>query len=296
LRKDLNLNNKKNQKEILDQYLDSLEKIKNYSPNTIKSYKNDILQYLDEEVVLGEFSKYLKICSKKGFSKTTINRKITSIKTFLIWCIEKNYLESTSLKSVKNLKAEKKLPNVLTANYINELLDSLPSKDPKDIRDKAILELMYSSGLRVSEVSNLSIKDVKDNKSIKVLGKGNKERVLPITSRAYDVINKYIEHSRTIFVNEKSDSFLFLGVRGGQLSDREIRRIVKLRVGTFPHSLRHTFATHLLDGGADLRIVQELLGHNDPSTTQIYTHVSKKQMKKKYKQSHPRGWLILHWY
>jgi len=289
LRKDLNLNNKKNQKEILDQYLDSLEKIKNYSPNTIKSYKNDILQYLDEEVVLGEFSKYLKICSKKGFSKTTINRKITSIKTFLIWCIEKNYLESTSLKSVKNLKAEKKLPNVLTANYINELLDSLPSKDPKDIRDKAILELMYSSGLRVSEVSNLSIKDVKDNKSIKVMGKGNKERVLPITSRAYDVINKYIEHSRTIFVNEKSDSFLFLGVRGGQLSDREIRRIVKLRVGTFPHSLRHTFATHLLDGGADLRIVQELLGHNDPSTTQIYTHVSKKQMKKKYKQSHPRG-------
>ena len=289
MRKDLNLNNKKNQKEILDQYLDSLEKIKNYSPNTIKSYKNDILQYLDEEVVLGEFSKYLKICSKKGFSKTTINRKITSIKTFLIWCIEKNYLESTSLKSVKNLKAEKKLPNVLTANYINELLDSLPSKDPKDIRDKAILELMYSSGLRVSEVSNLSIKDVKDNKSIKVLGKGNKERVLPITSRAYEVINKYIEHSRTIFVNEKSDSFLFLGVRGGQLSDREIRRIVKLRVGTFPHSLRHTFATHLLDGGADLRIVQELLGHNDPSTTQIYTHVSKKQMKKKYKQSHPRG-------
>tara|TARA_B100000579_G_scaffold255399_1_gene210269 strand:- start:24 stop:881 length:858 start_codon:yes stop_codon:yes gene_type:complete len=285
----LNLNNKKNQKEILDQYLDSLEKIKNYSPNTIKSYKNDILQYLDEEIVLGEFSKYLKICSKKGFSKTTINRKITSIKTFLIWCIEKNYLESTSLKSVKNLKAEKKLPNVLTANYINELLDNLPIKDPKDIRDKAILELMYSSGLRVSEVSNLSIKDIKNNKSIKVLGKGNKERVLPITSRAYDVINKYIENSRTIFVNEKSDSFLFLGVRGGQLSDREIRRIVKLRVGTFPHSLRHTFATHLLDGGADLRIVQELLGHNDPSTTQIYTHVSKKQMKKKYKQSHPRG-------
>ena len=285
----MNLNNKINQKEILDQYLESLEKIKNYSPNTIKSYKNDILQYLSEEVVLGEFSKYLKICSNKGFSKTTINRKITSIKTFLIWCIEKNYLDSTALKSVKNLKAEKKLPNVLTANYINELLDGLPSKYPKDLRDKAILELMYSSGLRVSEVSNLSIKDFKKNKSIKVLGKGNKERVLPVTSRAFDVINKYIEHSRNIFVNEKSESFLFLGVRGGQLSDREIRRIVKLRVGTFPHSLRHTFATHLLDGGADLRIVQELLGHNDPSTTQIYTHVSKKQMKKKYEQSHPRG-------
>ena len=285
----MNLNNKNDQVEILNQYLDSLAKIKNYSPNTVKSYKNDILQYLKEEIVLGEFAKFLKICSKKEYSKSTINRKITSIKTFLNWCIEKNYLNSSALKSVKNLKNEKKLPNVLTANYINELLDGLPTSDAKGLRDKAILEIMYSSGLRVSEVSNLKLKNFKKNKSIKVLGKGNKERVLPITDRAYDSVNKYIENSRNIFVNEKSKSYLFLGIRGGQLSDREIRRIVKLRAGTFPHSLRHTFATHLLDGGADLRIVQELLGHNDPSTTQIYTHVSKKQMKKKYEQSHPRG-------
>ena len=156
-------------------------------------------------------------------------------------------------------------------------------------RDKAILELMYSSGLRVSEVSDLTLNDIKKNRSVKVIGKGNKERVLPLTSRAYEAINSYIKYSRKIFINQKSYSYIFLGVRGGKLSDREIRRIVKLRVGTFPHSLRHTFATHLLDGGADLRIVQELLGHNDPSTTQIYTHVSKKQMKKKYEQSHPRG-------
>ena len=285
----MNLNNESDQLEILNQYLDSLEKIKNYSPNTIKSYRNDILQYLNEEITVGEFSKYLKICSKKEYSKSTINRKITSIKTFLKWCIERNYLDSTAVKSVKNLKNEKKLPNVLTANYINELLDGLSTIDSKGLRDKAVLELMYSSGLRVSEVSNLTIKDIKKNKSIKILGKGNKERILPITSRAYDAINKYIKHSRNVFVNEKSNTYLFLGIRGGQLSDREIRRIVKLRVGTFPHSLRHTFATHLLDGGADLRIVQELLGHDDPSTTQIYTHVSKKQMKKKYEQSHPRG-------
>ena len=285
----MNLNNKIHQKEILNIYLNSIEKINNYSVNTIKSYRNDILQYLNEDVELGEFSQFLKICSKKNYTKSTINRKITSIQSFLRWCIEKNYLENSALKTISSLKADKKLPNVLTANYINELLDGLPTTDAKDIRDKAILELMYSSGLRVSEVSNLNLKDIKKDKSIKVLGKGNKERVLPITKRAYEFINKYIEHSRDSFVNEKSYSYLFLGVRGGQLSDREIRRIVKLRVGTFPHSLRHTFATHLLDGGADLRIVQELLGHNDPSTTQIYTHVSKKQMKKKYKQSHPRG-------
>jgi len=289
LRKDLNLNNKNNQEEILNQYLDSLQKIKNYSPNTIKSYKNDIQQYLNEDITLGEFAKYLKICSKKEYTKSTINRKITSIKTFLNWCIEKKYFDNTALKSVRSLKNEKKLPNILSANYINELLDELPIKDDKDIRDKAILEPMYSSGLRVSEVSDLTLNDIKKNRSIKVIGKGNKERVLPLTSRAYEAINSYIKYSRKIFINQKSYSYIFLGVRGGKLSDREIRRIVKLRVGTFPHSLRHTFATHLLDGGADLRIVQELLGHNDPSTTQIYTHVSKKQMKKKYEQSHPRG-------
>ena len=285
----MNLNNKNDQVEILNQYLDSLEKIKNYSPNTVKSYKNDIQQYLNEDIILGEFAKYLKICSKKEYTKSTINRKITSINTFLNWCIEKKYFDITALKSVRSLKNEKKLPNILTSNYINELLDELPIKDDKDIRDKAILELMYSSGLRVSEVSDLTLNDIKKNRSIKVIGKGNKERVLPLTSRAYEAINSYIKYSRKIFINQKSYSYIFLGVRGGKLSDREIRRIVKLRVGTFPHSLRHTFATHLLDGGADLRIVQELLGHNDPSTTQIYTHVSKKQMKKKYEQSHPRG-------
>ena len=285
----MKLDNKSNQEEILNQYLNTLEKINNYSPNTIKSYKNDITQYLNEENKVGEFSNFLKICSKKNYSKSTINRKITSIRSFLFWGAENDYFERDLIKPVSSLKTDKKLPNVLTANYINELLDSLPVSDNKEIRDKAILEIMYSSGLRVSEVTNLLIKDIRSNKSIKVLGKGNKERVLPITERAFNSINNYLRIARENFVNEKSGQFLFLGIRGGKLSDREIRRIVKLRVGTLPHSLRHTFATHLLDGGADLRIVQELLGHNDPNTTQIYTHVSKKQLKKKYKQSHPRG-------
>ena len=288
----MKLNNKSNQGEILSKYLNTLANINNYSPNTIKSYKNDITQYLNEESQIGEFSNYLKICSKKNYSKSTINRKITSIKSFLSWSAENNYFDRSLIKPVTSLKTEMNLPNVLTANYINELLDSLPINTGKEIRDKAILELMYSSGIRVSEVSNLLTSDIRSNKSMKVLGKGNKERILPITERAFNSIKNYINTYRDTFTNEKSGQYLFLGVRGGKLSDREIRRIVKIRVGTFPHSLRHTFATHLLDGGADLRIVQELLGHSDPNTTQIYTHVSKKQMKKKYKQSHPRGWLI----
>ena len=285
----MKLDNNRNQQEILNKYLNSLENINNYSSNTIKSYKNDITQYLNEEEKIGEFSDFLKICSKKNYSKSTINRKITSVKSFLFWSAENNYFDRNLIKPVTSLKTDKKLPNVLTPNYINELLDTLPVNTDKDIRNNAILELMYSSGLRVSEVSNLTTKDIRNNKSIKVIGKGNKERILPLTQRAFNSIKNYIKTSRDTFTNEKSGQYLFLGVRGGKLSDREIRRIVKLRVGTFPHSLRHTFATHLLDGGADLRIVQELLGHNDPNTTQIYTHVSKKQMKKKYKQSHPRG-------
>ena len=285
----MNLNNQSDRNKVLEEYLIYINNVKNYSQNTIKSYNSDIKHYFENTESVGEFSSYLKHLNKNNYSKTSINRKITSIRTFLSWAVDNNYFNQNQIKIVNNLKVEKKLPNVLTSSYINRLLDNLPESSEKDIRDKAILELMYSSGLRVSEVSNLTSNSINKNNSIRVLGKGSKERVLPITKRAYVSTKKYIETSRPKFENDKSKNYLFLGVRGGQLSDREIRRIVKFRTGTFPHSIRHTFATHLLEGGADLRIVQELLGHNDPSTTQIYTHVSKKQLQKKYKQSHPRG-------
>ena len=285
----MNLNNQSDRNKVLEEYLIYINNVKNYSQNTIKSYNSDIKHYFENTESVGEFSSYLKHLNKNKYSKTSINRKITSIRTFLSWAVDNNYFNQNQIKIVNNIKVEKKLPNVLTASYINRLLDSLPESSEKDIRDKAILELMYSSGLRVSEVSNLTLNSINKNNSIRVLGKGSKERVLPMTKRAYVSTKKYIETSRPKFENDKSKNYLFLGVRGGQLSDREIRRIVKFRTGTFPHSIRHTFATHLLEGGADLRIVQELLGHNDPSTTQIYTHVSKKQLQKKYKQSHPRG-------
>ena len=285
----MNLNNLSDRNKVLEEYLIYINNVKNYSQNTIKSYNSDIKHYFENTESVGEFSSYLKHLNKNKYSKTSINRKITSIRTFLSWAVDNNYFNQNQIKIVNNLKVEKKLPNVLTSSYINRLLDNLPESTEKDIRDKAILELMYSSGLRVSEVSNLTSNSINKNNSIRVLGKGSKERVLPMTKRAYVSTKKYIETSRPKFENDKSKNYLFLGVRGGQLSDREIRRIVKFRTGTFPHSIRHTFATHLLEGGADLRIVQELLGHNDPSTTQIYTHVSKKQLQKKYKQSHPRG-------
>ena len=285
----MKLNNKVDQEKILSIYIDELTNLKNYSINTAKSYKTDIEQYLNGEFKLGNFSLFLTACYKKKLSKSTINRKVTAIKTFLIWCGDKNYFDKSEIEPVFSLKAERKLPSIMTSNYINQLLDTLPKSTNKEIRDKAILEIMYSSGLRVSEVSNLNLNDFKENNSIKVLGKGNKERILPITKRASKAIKQYVYNSRNNLNIKSSEVALFLGVRGSRISDREIRRVVKLRLGTFPHSIRHTFATHLLEGGADLRVVQELLGHNDPSTTQIYTHVSKKQLKLKHQQSHPRG-------
>ena len=284
---------KLDQKIYLSEYIEYLNDIKGYSSNTITSYKNDIKQYLkylsDKSINYYETEEYVKYLNKNKYAKSSINRKIASINKFYEWCQERNYLKETKYKKIKYIKQEKKLPDILTSNYINKLLNSLPTENPKNLRDRTIIELLYSSGLRVSEITNLRINDIKNNGSIKVLGKGNKTRILPMTNEAYKLIDLWITNSRSFYENEKSSDYLFIGVRGSKISAREVQRIVRSKLGTFPHSIRHSFATHLLDGGADLRVVQEMLGHSDPSTTQIYTHVSKKKLKEKHKRTHPRG-------
>ena len=284
---------KLDQKIYLSEYIEYLKDIKGYSSNTITSYKNDIKQYLkylsDKNINYYETEEYVKYLNKNKYAKSSINRKIASINKFYEWCQERNYLKETKYKKIKYIKQEKKLPDILTSNYINKLLNSLPTENPKNLRDRTIIELLYSSGLRVSELTNLRINDIKNNGSIKVLGKGNKTRILPMTNEAYKLIDSWITNSRSFYENEKSSDYLFIGVRGSKISPREVQRIVRSKLGTFPHSIRHSFATHLLDGGADLRVVQEMLGHSDPSTTQIYTHVSKKKLKEKHKRTHPRG-------
>ena len=278
-------------KELKDNYLEYLKKIKNYSDHTCKAYENDLnqyLQYLDKfKIDLFDNQNFVNFLFEKGLAKSTINRKLTSINNFLDWAskIEDN----KSFYKFETLKTERKLPDILTSNYINTLINELPINTPKEIRNKAIVELLYSSGLRVSELVNLRLNDIKYNKSLRVVGKGRKVRILPMTDQAYKIIKLWIKNFRKNFLNDQVNNYLFLGVRGKQLSDREVRRIVKSSTGTFPHNLRHTFATHILDGGADLRVVQELLGHSDPTTTQLYTHVSKKKLQEKYKRTHPRG-------
>ena len=289
----MKLDNLNNQLKIIDEYIEYLEKIKGYSKNTITSYKTDIKKYFEyinkHNKNYDEIEKYIQSLSKSKYAKSTVNRKIVSISSFFSWCINQKKLNIKDIKHIKNIKTERKLPTILTSNYINNLLDTIPTSTSKEIRDRTIIEILYSSGLRVSELTNLKVNDFKNNKSLKVLGKGNKVRILPMTDKSFNYMNLWISKYRSEYKNQKSGNYIFLGVRGGKISDREIQRIVNLRLGTFPHSIRHTFATHLLDGGADLRVVQEMLGHTDPSTTQIYTHVSKKQLKEKYKRTHPRG-------
>tara|TARA_B100001559_G_scaffold117243_1_gene98587 strand:+ start:3672 stop:4532 length:861 start_codon:yes stop_codon:yes gene_type:complete len=286
----LKLNNTIDQTILLNEYLSVIKNLKNYSQHTVTAYKTDIDQFYKFINTSGTTNpeKFLQNLSRSNYSKTTLNRKIASVTAFLNWCSKTKQINVPDTSNLKALKTEKKLPNIMTSNYINTLLNEIPTSTTKEIRDRAIIEILYSSGLRVSEISNLKLNDIKKDLSLRVLGKGNKTRILPMTKQAYKYYELWLNNRVNITKSDSGD-FLFLGIHGNKISDREIRRIVKLRLGTFPHSIRHTFATHLLDGGADLRVVQELLGHTDPSTTQIYTHVSKKQLKEKYKRTHPRG-------
>ena len=280
-------------KELLENYINYLENVKNYSDHTCTAYKNDLEQYFDylknTNKNLFENEDFVDYLFSLELAKSTINRKLTSVNNFLLWSSKLDKYKGKTFRKSENLKTEKKLPNILTSNYINNLIDKLPTSTAKDVRNKAIIELLYSSGLRVSELVNLKINDVKNDGSLRVIGKGRKERLLPMTDQAYKIISLWLKSNRAEFLKDNDNQFIFLGVRGKQITDREVRRVVNLITGTFPHNIRHTFATHVLDGGADLRVVQELLGHSDPGTTQIYTHISKKKLQEKYKRTHPRG-------
>ena len=280
-------------KELLENYINYLENVKNYSDHTTTAYKNDLEQYFDylknTQKNLFDNEDFVDYLFSLELAKSTINRKLTSVNNFLLWSSKLDKYKGKTFRKSENLKTEKKLPNILTSNYINNLIDKLPTSTAKDVRNKAIIELLYSSGLRVSELVNLKINDVKNDGSLRVIGKGRKERILPMTDQASKIISLWLKSNRAEFLKDNDNQFIFLGVRGQQITDREVRRVVNLITGTFPHNIRHTFATHVLDGGADLRVVQELLGHSDPGTTQIYTHISKKKLQEKYKRTHPRG-------
>jgi tyrosine recombinase XerC len=294
----------------LENFFKELEHKTNASQHTLRAYKIDLRQFLSfmeskncprfEDVNHLTLRKFLAFLRTKGYSKRTIARKIASLRSFYKFLCQREIVEHNPAKAVRTPRHEKKLPCFLNINEMERLLDTPDEKTLQGSRDKAILETLYSGGIRVSELVGLNNEDVDmDASIIKVRGKGKKERLTPIGSFAVNAIQLYM--NAKVQENVGADprfcpNAVFLNKYGGRLSTRGIARILEkyLKIAgvhqdASPHSLRHSFATHLLNRGADLRAVQELLGHANLSTTQIYTHVTTERLKQVYNKAHPRA-------
>jgi len=292
-------------KEI-GQFLSSLKHEKNASPHTIASYKRDLLQlagYLEErKVTLRQVDNvilrgFLARLQEKQNKKSTVARKLAAIRSFFQFCIKKKWLEDNPAKVVATPKQEKHVPSFLSEDEMAQFLDLPQTTQPLDLRDKAALELLYATGMRVSELTGLNLDDLNfSERLIRIRGKGKKERLIPFGKKAEDSLAFYIRSRPQINKGDIEAKALFLNYRGERLSSRSIERVVDkyirltaLRRKISPHSLRHSFASHLLSRGADLRVIQELLGHESLATTQKYTHINLKQLMDVYKKSHPRS-------
>ncbi|MBT8378378.1 MAG: site-specific tyrosine recombinase XerD [Ignavibacteria bacterium] len=293
---------------FLREYISSLELERNLSINTIKSYQNDLnslIGFLKEikindpaDINYQHLSTFFKTLNKLGLSSRSAARYYSSIKGFFKYLFASGYLQKNPMEKLSAPKVSKGLPVVLNVNEVEKILDFPNTSTKLGLRDKALLETFYACGLRVSELINLKVADLFLQEGIiRVLGKGSKERLVPIGSSAIQWIEEYLSKSRPLLVKKAiSENFLFLNNRGTRLSRMGIWKIVnqsKLGAGikkeVHPHTFRHSFATHLLEGGADLRAVQEMLGHADISTTQIYTHLDRDYIKQVHKEYHPRG-------
>ena len=256
---------------------------------------NQILQFQD--LNKNNLREYLSWLLKHGYVRASVARKLSVLRIFLKWAKTIGEIKLNPLPKYGSMKTASRLPSFLSQDEAKKLLNTPKKSDVFGIRDKAILELLYSGGLRVSELTNLNISNIRLNSGeIKVVGKGRKERMVLIGSAAKIALKQYLGHSRPVLNKLQRADALFLNKYGGRLTQRSVQQKVRnysisasISGDIHPHTLRHSFATHLLEGGADLRVVQELLGHSNPSTTQIYTHVTSDQARKVYLNAHPRA-------
>jgi len=239
-----------------------------------------------------ELRHFAGVVSERGAMKSTVARKLAAIRTFYRQLVERGQLEANPAELVSSPKKAAYLPKVLKPDEVAELLELIPGSTPLDLRDRALLELAYAAGLRAEELVNLDVGNLDaDAEEVRVEGKGGRTRVVPVGEHAWRALERYLARGRTVLNTGESDA-LFLSKTGKRLSTSDVRRRLRLqtrRAGVSPHTLRHSFATHLLEGGADLRTIQELLGHSSISTTQTYTRVESKRLKKAYARSHPRA-------
>ena len=304
-------------RELADTFLSYLARVRNYSPNTAAAYAQDLDCFLIWASNCGidvlqathrDFRRFLSSLSGAGYAKTTVNRRLSAVRSFYSWLVREGVIESNPAAVVSSPKLPKSLPHVLSQEDVEKLLKCADASTPAGALDAALVELLYASGARIGEVASLDVDRIDfSDKSVRLFGKGSKERIVPLYPAALHALDAYLAHARPVLLAnhkggltaEEADDAqraLFINARGARMSERSLRaRFEKLLAQAglagmaTPHTMRHTFATEVLDGGADLRSVQEMLGHASLSTTQIYTHLTPERLREVSLQAHPRG-------
>ena len=298
--------------EVRSAFERHLERERNLSVHTVRAYLGDLDSFFEHLVrlevkdfatlELAHIRSWLANQQTRGGARTTLSRRATSIRLFTKWATKKGYLQKDIGATLATPKGARTLPDVLTIADASLAMDAMAVRvgeedGPVSKRDAAMLEILYASGARVSELCGLDLEDIDySRQTIRVLGKGNKERTIPIGNPAMRALDAWLKEGRDLLAGAKSERAVFLGARGKRIDQRTVRTVVYHALAALegvekmgPHALRHSAATHLLEGGADLRTVQEILGHASLATTQIYTHVSTERLQKAFKQAHPRA-------
>ncbi|MCX6444727.1 MAG: tyrosine recombinase XerC [Actinobacteria bacterium] len=298
--------------KVTSEYTRYLTQERSLSEHTTRAYLGDLSSFFDNlelqkiedisSITIAHIRSWLATQQVKGVARTSLSRRAVSIRLFTKWAAKKGYLPKDVGATLATPKGHRTLPDVLSISDATTAMDSLATRvaeeeTPLSKRDCAILEVLYASGARVSELCGLDLDDIDYSRNtIRVLGKGNKERTIPLGNPAMKALNDWIKNARSEVLSTAKDSAVFLGARGKRIDQRTVRTIVYEALSALegvermgPHALRHSAATHLLEGGADLRTVQEILGHASLATTQIYTHVSTERLQKAFKQAHPRA-------
>ena len=287
----------------LDEYIDYLINSKHSSANTVASYRRDLVKLYDYLAVVGiddvtkvnstDLNSYIIELNRKNVSSSTISRSVASIRSYFLFLLKKHYISSDCSEQLKPPKIEKKMPEILTISEINRLLEQPQGKTPKEVRVKAMLELLYATGMRVSELISIKMDDINLSMSCIICRDKVKERVIPIEPAAKFALDNYIKNARESMCN--GSEYLFTNMKGTQMTRQGFWKLIKsyakdagIDKDITPHMIRHSFAAHLVNNGADLKAVQEMLGHSDISTTQIYLKSRTSRIKEEYDKAHPR--------
>lgn len=292
--------------KTLEGFITYLHNVKKKSENTVLSYNRDLSKFIKflkskkidslDKVTDKDLDNYIKELNDNGFKSATVSRNIASLKAFFSYLNNEGICSNNPTKSVKSPKIEKKIPEILTTDEVFALLDQPSGDSPKEIRDKAMLELLYATGIRVSELISLDVSDVNLQMSCITCHEGSKSRTIPYGKESKAALAKYLESARGAIVDNKESTILFANCSGQKMSRQGFWKLIKyyakkagIEADITPHTLRHSFAAHLVENGADLRSVQEMLGHSDISTTQIYANMSHSHIREVYNRAHPRG-------